>query len=330
VIDKDHGLEILTRALGGEYRALNPGVSTGFNPLRLEITPANTEFLKRWLHVLARGPETTLAPHEQADLDRALAGCLALKPSARRLSRLVEFLDATERDGVYARLSRWCESTGGANAKVFDNATDAVAARLNRTRLFGFDVTGFLNDPFIRVPVTMYLLHLIGQLVDGRRLVCWCDEFSKLLDDPAFEAFSRNALQTWRKLNAVFVAATQSASHALGSAISRTIVEQTASKIIFPHSDALQAEYVEGLALSQREFDCIRAIPPGARRFLVKQGTHSIVCELPLQGFDSQLAVISGRATSVQLMHRLVAEHGGEPQQWLPHFQAHFEVSYAS
>ncbi len=129
---------------------------------------------------------------------------------------------------------------------VFDNAEDNIAEHLLDAQLFGFDVTAFLNHPTVRVPMTMYLLHLIGLRVDGRRLVCWCDEFSKLLDDPAFEDFSRNALQTWRKLNAVFVAATQSASHALSSAISRTIVEQTATKILFPHAEAQASEYIDG------------------------------------------------------------------------------------
>ena len=35
VFDKDHGLEILVRALGGDYFPLNNGVPTGFNPLQL-------------------------------------------------------------------------------------------------------------------------------------------------------------------------------------------------------------------------------------------------------------------------------------------------------
>ncbi len=46
---------------------------------------------------------------EQADLDQALRGTLALEASARRLSRLVEFLDPTDPEGLHARLARWCE-----------------------------------------------------------------------------------------------------------------------------------------------------------------------------------------------------------------------------
>ena len=41
---------------------------------------------------------------EEADLDHALRGTLALEPAARRLSRLIEFTDATDpRDSCAAR-----------------------------------------------------------------------------------------------------------------------------------------------------------------------------------------------------------------------------------
>ena len=52
-----------------------------------------------------------LTVRQQADLDQALHGTLALQRSARRLSRLIEFLDPTDPEGIHARLARWCAST---------------------------------------------------------------------------------------------------------------------------------------------------------------------------------------------------------------------------
>ena len=46
IFDKDCGLEILVRALGGDYLPLKNGHPTGFNPLQLPVTPANIEFLQ--------------------------------------------------------------------------------------------------------------------------------------------------------------------------------------------------------------------------------------------------------------------------------------------
>ena len=61
LFDKDRGLEILARALGGTYLPLKNGVPTGFNPLQLPPTAENVEFLKTWLRALVRG---SCAAHE--------------------------------------------------------------------------------------------------------------------------------------------------------------------------------------------------------------------------------------------------------------------------
>ncbi|HZO23460.1 MAG TPA: VirB4 family type IV secretion/conjugal transfer ATPase [Steroidobacteraceae bacterium] len=321
IFDKDRGLEILVRALGGEYLPLRNGTPTGFNPLQLPALPAHIEFLKSWLRALVRfGGSLAPSTREQADLDQALRGTLALERKARRLSRLIEFLDPTDPEGIHARLACWCEVSRGDYAWVFDNDEDTVVARMEARALVGFDVTEFLEHELTRTPVTLYLFHLVRQLLDGRRLVCWLDEFWRMLSDPAFESFAKDAPKTWRKLNGVMCFATQSASDVLESAISRTIIEQTPTKVFFPNLNASPAEY-SGFGLTQREFKLIKEqLEPGSRRFLIKQGPHSVVCQLDLRGFDAELAVISGRASQLARMQRMMSAQGKDPAAWLTAF----------
>jgi type IV secretion system protein VirB4 len=325
IFDKDRGLEILVRALGGEYFPLKNGHPTGFNPLQLPATPANVEFLKQWLAELCanagRGAPALRSVREQADLEQALRGTLALEPRARRLSRLVEFLDPTDPEGLYARLAGWCEVCRGEYAWVFDHPVDTLAARLTGRAVIGFDVTEFLDNPLTRSPITLYLFHLVRQLLDGRPLVCWMDEFWRLVADRAFESFAKDGPKTWRKLNGVMCLATQSASDVLESPISRTLVEQTPTKVLFPNADASYREYTEGFGLTEREFRLIKEqLEPGSRMFLVKQAHHSVVCRLDLKGFDGELAVISGRAGQVAQMSELIATLGADPAGWLVPF----------
>ena len=326
IFDKDHGLEILVRGLGGEYLPLRNGESTGFNPLQLPSTPGNVEFLKVWLRELVNVPARDMHrgqgfghARESADLDLALYGTLALNPEQRRLSRLIEFLDRTDPEGLHARLSPWCASCNGDYSWVFDNPGDGVVPRLGGSTLIGVDVTDFLDHPRIRTPITLYLFHLVRQLLDGRRLVCWMDEFWRLLADAAFEKFAKDGPKTWRKLNGVMCLATQSVGDVLESPISRTLIEQTPTKIFFPNSDANADDYIRGLGLTEREFRLVREqLEPGSRMFLVKQAHHSVVCKLDLKGFDAELAIISGREQQVQRMHQLIAEFGEDPDAWMP------------
>jgi type IV secretion system protein VirB4 len=325
LFDKDRGLEILVRAMGGQYCPLKNGETTGFNPLKLPVTPLNVEFLKRWLRVLVRPAVGALNVRQEADLDLALKGTLALAPPARRLSRLLEFLDSTDNEGLFARLAPWCDCVRGDYAWVFDNAQDSIVPLLSQHALVGFDVTDFLDHPLCRTPITLYLFHLVRQLLDGRKLVCWMDEFWRLLADPAFEHFAKDGPKTWRKLNGVMALATQSASDVLASPISRTLIEQTPTKVFFPNADAHGAEYRDGFGLTDRELRLVKELEPGSRRFLVKQGHQSVVCELDLKGFDAELAVISGRRSNLDLVHSLMDRLGTDPGLWLPAFYSSIE-----
>jgi len=187
----------------------------------------------------------------------------------------------------------------------------------------GFDVTDFLDNEIVRAPLTMYLFYLVNRMVDGRKLVCWMDEFAKLLDDPAFAKFAKTGLETWRKKNANLETFTQSASHVLGSSIARAIVEQTPTKILFPNPEADYLEYTQGFNVTDREFALIKQeLEPGSRKFLIKQNHVSVVAQLDLSGFDDVLHVISGRTSNVRLMRQLIEMHGPHPDQWLPHFRA--------
>ena len=174
-----------------------------------------------------------------------------------------------------------------------------------------------------RAPVTLYLFHVVRTLLDGRRFVCWADEFSRLFADPAFEQFregrpkvlaqvKRRALR-WRP---------KARAMCCESAISRTIIEQTPTKIFFPNSDANAAEYIEGFGLSEREFKLLKEqLEPGSRMFLVKQGHYSVVCQLDLKGFDAELAVISGRACVRRAPLSTHGPGGIGPETWLPLFE---------
>jgi len=153
----------------------------------------------------------------------------------------------------------------------------------------------------------------------------WVDEFARWLQDPAFTAMSKDSLQTMRKLEGCFMAAAQSASNVRESSICRTIIEQSATKILFPTSDATREDYIDLFGLSEREYHLIKEeLSPGSRSFLLKRGRHSAVCQLDLKGFDPELAVISGRATTVEFLNQLIAEYGAHPDQWLGRFCERF------
>lgn len=316
--DKDRGGEILARALGGTYLVLPSGAPSGLAPLRaLSNSPADLAFLKRFVTTLIDPAGGSLSPEAERRLEQGIGALMRLPAEHRSLGELRAFLGQADAEGPGARLEKWC--AGRAFGWVFDNDEDSVS--LDATFL-GFDMTAVLDDPVTRGPVMAYLFHRVEALVDGRRLVVAIDEFWKALADQGFRDLVNDKLKTIRKLNGAVILATQSPADALRSPIAHSIIEQCPTQVLLPNDRADPADYRDGLKLTEPEFLAVREdLTTGGRRFLLKQGSVSVACELDLTGLDDLVAVLSGRARTVRLMERLIEAHGPAPEAWLPAFR---------
>jgi type IV secretion system protein VirB4 len=315
IFDKDRGLEIYVRAEKGEYFALKKGEATGFNPFLLESTESNMLFLES---LLKKCSGSGLTLQDDAEITNAVRGVMRLPSEMRTFAHCLEFCDPTRENGIYQRLSKWVGD--GALSWVFDNEKDNLDFKSNT--MFGFDVTDFIDNNDVRTPVIMYLFHRIEQLINGRRIIICMDEFWKLLQDEYFEDFAQNKLKVIRKQNGLLVLGTQSARDVLSSPIAHSIVEQCATFMFLPNQKATEKDYIEGFALSRREFQLVKNdLLPNSRKFLIKQGTESATAELNLKGFEDELAIISGTTDNVLLLDRLIQEVGPNPGDWRPRFQ---------
>ncbi|MEK8095410.1 VirB4 family type IV secretion/conjugal transfer ATPase [Methylocystis sp. IM3] len=317
--DKDRGAEIFVRAAGGAYLTLRNGVPTGCAPLKaLELTPVNLSFLGQLIRKLVTPDNRPLTVAEEQRIDSGLRALGRLRPHERSLGALRAFLGQQDPEGVGARLERW--EQGGPLGWVLDGDADHIGLD---SRAVGFDMTDLLDHPTVRTPLMMYLFHRVERLIDGRRLIIDIDEFWKALGDDAFRDLANNKLKTIRKQNGVMVFGTQSPRDALASPIAHTIVEQCPTQIFLPNARGTRADYVDGFHLTDAEFRLIKEeLAPESRRFLVKQGHNSVVAKLNLTGFDDELAVLSGRTKTVELLDRIRAEVGDDPACWLSIFHA--------
>src|SRR5262249_9149073 len=134
-------------------------------------------------------------------------------------------------------------------------------------------------------------------------------------------AMIHDKLKTIRKRNGAVILATQSPRDALNSPIAHTILEQCPTQILMPNPRADARDYRDGLKLTESEFRMVREdLTVGGRRFLLKQGTTSVACELDLSAAPDCVAVLSGRERTVRLMERLIAETDSDPRAWLDRF----------
>ena len=316
LFDLDRGCEIAMRALGARYFSLEAGKPTGCNPLQREATPARLQFWERLIRVCLESEALPLMPADERAIADAVRAVAQMPTALRRMSTVRQNLPKTGSNSLYERLGRWC--AGGALGWVFDEADDRLG-QLHGSPVIGFDTTELLDLPEVRTPMMLYLLQVLEDLVDGQRLIYVISEFWKALDHPIFSDFAKQKQKTIRKQNGLGIFDTQSPSDVLRHGIGRTMIEQSVTKIFLANPQAARDEYVEGFGLSQAEYEIVRSLgSQGGRRFLVKQGHSSAICELDLTGLDEFVTVLSATTDNVALLDDIRGRHGDEACQWLP------------
>ncbi|RVD04148.1 type VI secretion protein, partial [Mesorhizobium sp. M7A.F.Ca.ET.027.02.1.1] len=264
MIDKDRGLDIFVRSLGGRYEVLKAGEPSGFNPLHLPDTPHNREFLfQLFSFMLRRSDGHGHSTREEQVIRNAIAQVASAPPEGRTMEEFAELLRGAMRagdDDLYSRFQPWMRPDQ--RGWLFNNAEDSFSM----SSIFGFDMTSVLSDATTSTAALLYIFHRIEELLDGQPVMIFLDEGWKLLDNDIFSYFIKDKLKTIRKLNGIIGFGTQSAADIVKSSIANTLIEQTPTNIFFPNPKADEDSH-RAFGLSEREIKWIRETPPEARKF---------------------------------------------------------------
>jgi type IV secretion system protein VirB4 len=328
--DKDRGAEAAIRAIGGKYLAIKNGMPTGINPFQMEPTESNVLFLEKLVRKLAQ-THKQITTTEELKISHGVRTVMKMPKHLRRLSTVLQNItegdtEEERKDSLAKRLSKWCYDDGtskeGALAWVLDNQEDQID--LSTHTNYGIDGTDFLDNEDVCIPISMYLLHRMNEMIDGRRFVYFMDEAWKWVgdDSEAFQEFAGNKQLTIRKQDGLGIFSTQMPSSLLKSKIASHLVQQVATEVYLPNPKADYHEYTEGFKLTDAEFDVVKSFGEESRMFLVKQGSQSMIGVLNLAGFEEELNILSGSTDNVEILDDVIREHGEEPNDWMPHYQA--------
>ena len=319
--DKDRGAEIFIRAIGGKYSIIEPSVNCGFNPLQLPDTPENRTFLGEWLRTLVTTNDEVFTAEDMDTISDAVIGNYKLAKKDRILRNIAPFFGLEGPGTIAGRLRMW--HSGGPYSGLFDNEHDVIDFGLGSS--FGFEMGEVLREKASLAPALLYLFHRINLALDGTPTMIVLDEAWALIDNKIFASRIRDWLKTLRKLNGMVVFATQSVEDAATSAISETLIQQTATQIFLPNPKATEA-YRTAFMITEREFTLLKTTDPASRFFLVKQGKDVVVARIDLSGMDEAINVLSARAETVAVLDEIIAKYGEKPDAWMQPFQARLKA----
>jgi type IV secretion system protein VirB4 len=314
--DKDRGADLFVRAMAGRYSVIRQGEPTGFNPLRLPDSPATRAMLTNWLAGLLTARGEQLTAQESLVVRQAVDDTFKLPEAERRLAVIAAFFPRISAGGLAERLRPW--HSDGQYAWLFDNESDRLA--LDQA-MMGFDLTDVLADPIIRATALYYMLQRVDRVLSaGQPTIVVVDEGWAALADPILAPLVNNWERTIRKRGGMVLFASQSPESITQAAIGSVILSQSPTHIFMPNPNS-EPKAFEGYNLSKRELELILTLDKESRCFLVKHGRHSVVARLDLAGMGDEIAILSGRQETVELLDRILPETGEAPAAWMPVFQ---------
>jgi type IV secretion system protein VirB4 len=314
VFDKDRGLEALIRAMGGAYSQVKSGEPTGFNPFALTDTSSNRSFLKLLCRRLLKPSDIgqSLSDKDIEAIDKAVNGVMDLPSISRRLMFMQTFiLDAV----LLTRLKRWCQ--GGEYGWVFDNDTDCL--NFDARWIVGIDGTDLLAmDNELKTPISLYLLHRMDEVIDGRRFAYVMDEAWAWVNDDAFQSFVGDKQVTIRKQNGFGVFATQFPHQLIQSPIAMNLIQSSATEIYLPNPKGTYEEYVDHFKLTSVEFEIVRAFGEKSHLCLIKKDGISVICSLKLpKAMEKWLPILSISTDQLPYLEQAIQQYGDNPDDWV-------------
>lgn len=325
--DRDCGGKLAVEAANGVYVEIRAGEPSGLAPLRgLQNTPADREFLERWIKALimldGHGP---IPPQDDARIARGVKAIMRMPIELRSFEGLRQFLPWRDTHGAGVRLDRWCRNHQMGWA--FDGEEDevAIAARMmGGTRMFGFDLTSILDNSQVITPAAQYLLYRIMSVSDGRRGILSMDECQAYIPHEAFMELTENGIRRGRKNNWVIILSTQHPEDLMVGTFGTVIIEDVQTKIFFRNPEAHEDVYRDKLKLSEGEFRAItERMLPGSRQCLIKRPDGSVIIDFDLSPIKQYVGILSSRKNTV----RYAEELRQRQPTWVEPFMETFETA---
>lgn len=271
--DKGNSMETLTLGVGGSHFNIGGNSDDSdlcFSPLQNIDDPDELAWAEDWVGTLIELQGQPLSPVLRNEIHRAL---LAIRDSSE--PRTLTALQITLQEKVLKdSLEEYTVS--GALGELLDAESDGLS--MGNWSCFELE-TLMHRDDRVRLPVLLYLFHVIEKTMIGQPCLLILDEAWLMLSHPTFKEKIREWLKVLRKANCAVVMATQSLSDAVNSGILDVLVESCPTKIFLANREAKSdenAELYRAMGCNQAEISIISNMVPKREYFVIGEGKRRV------------------------------------------------------
>lgn len=278
------------QAMGGVV--YKPGTAgCQFNPLAMDDTPANREFLAAWLTTLIDPEGKHLTQSMIAFFQSLIGELMRLPREQRRMSTLVPII-RTQDAMLAQQFQRWC--AGHELGELFDMPVDTFAL----SNLSLFDISRYAGNVETRAPLAAYLLHRLTMALNGSPTLLILDEGFDLLANPLFGQRSAAWMDFITTRNAAVMLMSEHVEQSGNYPFTPAVAARAASIFAMPDNTPA-AEYSYGFGFSESDLGALAYMQPALRHVLLKRGNQSTLLKMDLSNLGTHLTTLNGRQSLV-------------------------------
>ena len=317
VFDSREGARFTIEALGGRYHSFD---RLALNPLDTDDTPE----ARLRINLIVR---SMLGEHANDDgvddiVNLLLDSAFKVDPPDRTFNTIFEyaFPKATPARAAFAR---WVSLEDGAtslHSHVFNAERDGLASQLEGSHIVGINMNEALQDETLAAPVVAHIASAIGNVAakGTRGFNIFIDEAAALIRNEGFREIAGEMYREYRKLNGVVGMAFQEPAALHRSGAAETIIENTATLIIFPNAMATPADY-EAFKLNDEHMAFVTGNHSGRKALVIRRdgGTgldESAVLDIDLSWLGKSLGYYRSGVDAVRDLEAAQRDH---PDDWM-------------
>lgn len=319
--------ELFLTALGVEYVVFSFDANANtlkLNPLLLEDSPANRNFLSYWflfllnLYINASNYKTYLPV-----INKAIEVIFSLPVEKRKLSNAASFfIDksvAKLNEEILENLKPWHGK--GALAHIFDNDTDLLISKAGSN--LGINTSSLFDTSMrINLPVITYILHFFMEYFTGKTPAILPVRWSNRLFNSIY--FEKNMSYIFRDLakrNAAclftssFCSKTENWSEKVGKIYAKSMTTQ----IFVADNAPSYSNLIKLFNLTQEEKLYLQSLSIDDNQFLLKQDPYCTVMKFDLSACEKETAILVGNTKYVAAAASIIQEkEENDPSVWIP------------
>ena len=316
--DRHRGAEIFTYAAGGSYinfegdtkdkDIVKGGTTAHLNPFRIDDTPENRAFLRRWLKEITQVDDA----NSEAEIARAITTSFDyLEPNKRSLKNLYKSCFAPA-GKMRRELFRWVDDNQ--YGLLFNSEADSLDLS---NRFNTFDFTYIFEDETLAPAVVSYIMNRIQNITGrtGAPSLIIIDETAPMLANPVFRNNFVIGLQEGRKKRQAYLAAFQQPNVLDKLGIGEVIRGQCQTQIFFRNVQARPEDY-DSWNLTPKEMAFIQGKIYKDLKYaiLFRKPTidESVILNIDLSGLGPYIQLFNSGRKAVLLAEELRKLHGNK------------------